>query len=294
MKLVAIVAMLNLFALGCTQPAPPLPPAPKATASTAPEVAPAPREAVTTPETEFSRIGKDAEPLPPAPKADPSHTHKPLTPDGTLLLEVKPDPTDPKKTKPVRVLVQTEVCLRQGVLEVFVCRTNTKEHEAILRTAIDARFLHSALIAVGAKPGSPVQFINPTTDREEYKPATGTKIAVSVHYRRAGELHTHAAQEWIRDMNTKKPMAHDWVFAGSRFVKDPENPDRPAFYTANNGEVIAISNFVDSMLDLPVPVSRENADLNFEVITTKVTLTSSPPAVASRARLWTTAAGLWW
>ncbi len=269
MKIVAIVALLSLFTVGCTQPVSP-PPAPKATASTAPEVAPSPREAVTIPESEFSRIGKDSEPLPPAPKADPSHTHKPLNPDGTLLLEVKPDPTDPKKTKPVRVLVQTEVCLRQGVLEVFVCRTNTKEHEAILRTAIDARFLHSALIAVGATPGSPVQFINPITDKVEYKPATGTKIAVSVHYRRAGELHTHAAQEWIRDMNTKKPMAHDWVFAGSRFVKDPENPDRPAFYTANNGEVIAISNFVDSMLDLPVPVSRENSDLNFEVITSKV------------------------
>ena len=204
-----------------------------------------------------AQIGKDAEPLPDVPRADPKSTIKALLPENTLYLETKPDGTR-------RVLLVAEVCLREGVLEVLLCKKNTKEHEAILRTDVDARFIHAALIAAGAKPGSPVRFLNPKTDEPEYRPATGTTIAVSVQYRKGGALHTHPAQEWIVDLKTKKPMAHRWVFAGSRFVKNPDRPQDPDYYTANNGEVIAISNFIDSMLDLPVEVSRDNAELNFE------------------------------
>jgi hypothetical protein len=65
-------------------------------------------------------------------------------------------------------------------------------------------------------------------------------------------------------------MAHDWVFAGSRFVKNPDRPNDPDYYCANNGEVICISNFQDSMLDLPVEVSREANDLIFDAIPAKI------------------------
>ncbi|OWK45069.1 YdjY domain-containing protein [Fimbriiglobus ruber] len=228
-------------------------PIPVATAAAAP--APAPPEP--------GVAGKDAEPLPNLPKIDAKSQIKSLLPDDTLYLE-----TTPNGTK--RLLVVSEVCLREGPLEVFLCKKNTKEHEAIVRTAVDPRFIHAALVAIGAKPGSPVQFVNQKTDEPEYKPATGAKINVTVHYRRDGQLRTHPAQEWIRDQKTKKPMAHQWVFAGSRFVKNPDRPNDPPFYTANNGEVIAISNFVDSMLDLPVEVSRDNADLTFDAMTDKI------------------------
>ncbi len=220
-----------------------------------------------------ARHGKDAEPLPPLPVADAKSQTKALLPDKTLYLETKPDGTK-------RIHLVAEVCLREGPLEVFLCKTNTKEHEAILRTAVNAQFIHAALVAIGAKPGSPVQFLNPKTDEPEYKPATGAKIAVTVHYNRGGQLHTHPAQEWITDQKTKKPMAHGWVFAGSRFLKNPDNPSEPEYYTANSGEVISISNFVDSMLDLPVEVSRDNVDLNFLARTEKI-----PPLLS---KVWVT------
>ena len=60
------------------------------------------------------------------------------------------------------------------------------------------------------------------------------------------------------------------VFAGSRFLKNPDKPTDPEYYTANNGEVISISNFVDSMLEVPVEVSRDNADLSFDAMTEKI------------------------
>jgi hypothetical protein len=270
----AVVALVLLWAVGAglfvwyatdsvtAQPSPTAarvaPPTP--TPAPAPPPSPGPfNQEVPDP----ARHGKDAEPLPPLPVADAKSQTKALLPDKTLYLETKPDGTK-------RIHVVAEVCLREGPLEVFLCKTNTKEHEAILRTAVNAQFIHAALVAIGAKPGSPVQFLNPKTDEPEYKPATGAKIAVTVHYNRGGQLHTHAAQEWITDQKTKKPMAHQWVFAGSRFLKNPDNPSEPEYYTANSGEVISISNFVDSMLDLPVEVSRENVDLNFAARTEKI------------------------
>jgi hypothetical protein len=162
------------------------------------------------------------------------------------------------------------VVLTEGPLEVFCCKTNTKEHESILHTDIDARYLHAALLAAGARPGSPVSFFDPKTMKPEYTPASGTTIDVLVHYTKGGKTFTHPAQEWITDSKTKKDMAHTWVFAGSKFLKNTDRPNEPDYYCANNGEVIAISNFVDSMLDLPVEVSAANDELQFEAKTEKI------------------------
>lgn len=203
------------------------------------------------------------EPLPAVPQADPKSKLTPLNKEKTLYIEKLPNGDS-------RVLFASEVCLREGLLEVFLCKKNTKEHEAILRTDIDARFLHAALIGAGAAVGKPVQYLNPKTGEPEYKPASGQKIRVMLHYSMNGKTLTHPAQEWILDKKTKKPMAHDWVFAGSRFVKNPDRPNDPDYYSANNGEVISISNFPDSMLDLPVEVSREAADLNFDAVPAKI------------------------
>lgn len=215
------------------------------------------------PYPDFANMGKDAEPLPPVPQADPKSTLQALQPDKSIFLETKPDGSR-------RVLLQSEVCMIRGPLEVLLCKTNTKEHEAILRTSVPPQFIDAALLAAGAEKGSPVQFVNPMTGEEAYRPASGDKIRVSVNYRKGGTIHTRPAQEWIRDIRTDKPMTHEWVFAGSRFIKNPERPEDPPFYTANNGEIIGISNFPDSTLDLPVPVSQDNSALSFEARTVEL------------------------
>lgn len=219
---------------------------------------------------DFEEIRKKAEPLPDPPKADPKNEHKKLLPDGSLLLELAPDPAAPGKKKPVRVLVQAEVCMTQGPLEVLLCRKQTKEHEAVVRTGVDAKLIHAALMAAGGKPGSPVRFLDPATDQPAYRPASGTTVAVTVHYRQAGKPTSRPGQEWVRDIKTGKPMAHKWVFAGSKEIKNPDDPSVPPYYAANSGEVISISNFPGSMLDLPVPVSQENAELAFEAFTAHI------------------------
>lgn len=262
--------------LTANPPAPPTQPAPPpATRPAPPPTATRPTSPPDTPAEPVSTEKPDPPmdppvPLPAAPKLDAKNELTPLNKEKTLFVESVPDPADATKKKAVRVIVAAEVCLREGPLEVFLCKKNTKEHEAIVRTAVDARFIHAALIAAGGKPGSPVRFVDPKTGDADYKPASGTKTNVSVCYTRDGKTVTHAAQDWILDQKTKKPMAHQWVFAGSRFVKNPEKPDEPEHYCANNGEVVAISNFTDSMLDVPVEVGKADNDLSFAAIPAKI------------------------
>lgn len=208
-------------------------------------------------------IRKDALPLPEAPRADPKSTHTPLQKDNSIILESKPDGTK-------RVLVQAEVCLREGPLELLVCKAKTKEHEAVLRVSVDAQFIHAALVAAGAQPGKPVQFIDPKTEQPAYRPASGQKIAITIHTLKDGKPVAYKAQEWVRTIEGKKPLKHEWVFAGSRLMKNPDKPDDPPVYTANFGDVISISNFVDAMLELPVSISSENDLLVYEAASDKI------------------------
>jgi len=193
-------------------------------------------------------------------------TFKALNKGKTIFFEKQAD-----GTKLVHLL--SEVCLREGPLEVLLCKNNTKEHESILRMDADAREIHFALIVAGATPGSPVKFV------PKYTAATGTKIKVSLTYREKGKVKTAMAGEWIKDKKTGKDMAHDWVFAGSKFFKDPERPEAQPYYTANNGEFISMANFPDSMLDLPVESPKDVVNLIFEIHTERIPPLRTPVIV---------------
>ncbi|GIW85223.1 MAG: hypothetical protein KatS3mg107_0883 [Gemmataceae bacterium] len=205
------------------------------------------------------------ESLPEYPKLDPQNTLTALNPEKTLFAEI--GVVDGKK-KVIRVGLVCEVCLREGPLEVFLCKKGTKEHEAIVRVDADAQFLHAALEAAGAKPGKPTQFVNPTTEQPEYKPATGDKIKVLVHYRHRGQTRTHPAQEWIWDRNKKMALPYDWVFAGSVTIVDPDTGRK--FYGANSGDIISISNFPYSLLEIPAEISKDDANLTYEARTAQI------------------------
>lgn len=164
-----------------------------------------------------------------------------------------------------RVIIEAAVCLREGPLELLLCRKQTKEHEAILHADINAADVHTVLVLTKAKAGSPVHW------QPEYKPASGTTIRIWLEYKnKKGEMVTVAAKEWVRNFRTRKQLESDWVFAGSRFFRDPEDPKKEPYYMANNGDVISVANFPDSMLDLPIQSSKENADLSFEAWTERI------------------------
>jgi hypothetical protein len=205
-------------------------------------------------------------------------------PDGARPEKKDPPPAEVKRTEirknlyfevqgdKRRVVVVATVCLREGQLEGLMCRKNTKEHEYILAADVDARDIHTALLAAKAVQGTPVQFA------PKYVPASGSVIKITLQYQKDGKLVTVRGQDWIQDMKTNKPMEQDWVFGGSRFVTDPDDPKNP-FYLANQGDVICVCNMESAMLDLPIrsPKSPENRIYN--------ALTSSIPPKDTKVEL---------
>lgn len=186
---------------------------------------------------------------------------KALNPAGTISLETFEDGRR-------RVHVEAAVCLREGPLELLMCRCNTKEHEAVLHSEAFANDIHAALLVAGAKAGSPVKYSN---EKPFFTPASGTTIKILLQYeKKPGEIVTVDAKEWVRNANTHKALDKDWVFAGSRLFQDPEEPKTPPYYLANNGDVICVSNFVDAMLDLPISSPKENNELAFEAWTERI------------------------
>jgi hypothetical protein len=182
-------------------------------------------------------------------------------------LEILPD-------KSKRVLVNASVCRRMDLLEHLMCRKLTKEHEAILAADVDARDIHTALLLAGAERGHPVKF------RPKFEPPTGTKIKILLQYAYKGKTITVPAQQWIKNIKTKKPMEQEhWVFAGSLFIDDPVDKTRPPLYAANDGDLISVVNFDTSMLDLPIDSSKENEGLLFEANTDVIPPLDTPVLV---------------
>jgi hypothetical protein len=183
------------------------------------------------------------------------------TPEGLVKLSKTNDVW--LDTKRNAVVVDGQVCLREGQLEMFACPKGTKEHEAIVSLNCKAEEVHAGLLAAGAKPGKPVTF------SPDYKPATGQLIDVYVLWKDAeGGKHQARAQDWIRDIKQQKPMTHHWVFAGSKFWKDDETGKE--HYTANDGDLICVSNFPTATLDLPIHSSQANDELLFEAFSDRI------------------------
>lgn len=112
----------------------------------------------------------------------------PLNKQGTVLLDV-----DGK-----RLLLKTKVCLREGVLEMFCCLKQTKEHESILAVDSEAYVIHTGLLALGAKPGSPVKF------QPEYSPPKGTRIRIFCQWTdKDGKPHREPAEKWVRNSSRR-------------------------------------------------------------------------------------------
>ena len=161
------------------------------------------------------------------------------------------------------VQVDTVVCLREGPLEQLLTRKGAKEHEAILAADIDARDLHKVLLLTGVEPGSPVVY------QPKFKAPTGPTVKVFVKWEEKGKLRTEPAQKWIMNGTTKKELNSDWVFAGSRFVKNLEE-GKPDYYLANDGDVVCVANFESALLDLPFNSAKAWAERSFVAFTERI------------------------
>jgi hypothetical protein len=182
-----------------------------------------------------------------------------------------------------RVLVGAAVCLREGGLECLLCRSHTKEYESILATDADAQVIHAALLAAGAKAGSPVQYVEKNGEVVIVPPA-GSCIKISIRYEDKGKLTTVPAQQWIRNAKTNKDLEDEWVFAGSKLLPPEGENNKPVYAATSDGSYICIYNMPYALLDLSVnnpnkdPEVRELQPQTGRIppLETKVTLILEP------------------
>lgn len=215
----------------------------------------------------------------PEPLLGPDDLDKPLDPppeaEGLLRM---PDPEEKgafqdlwvdKKNK--RVVLAGRICKRAGDMELFACFRRTKEHESIVSVQARAYAIHAVLVAMGIRPGRPVQFF------PEFRPAEGPRMEVLVVWTDAkGKRHTVRAQEWLRNVKTKKAMEQDWVFGGSAFSKDPDGRE---VYLPVFGDFICVSNFASAMFDIPINAPEDNASLLFEAFHERIPPAGTPVAL---------------
>ncbi|MFO0876332.1 MAG: YdjY domain-containing protein [Gemmataceae bacterium] len=173
-----------------------------------------------------------------------------------LTLEIFPDRR--------RVLVEAEVCLREGPLEQLLTRKGRKEHEAVLAADVDARKIHEALLLARAKEGTPVRWL-PT-----FRAPTGSTIKVTLVYDDKGTKKSVSGRSWVKNRKSGKELESDWVFAGSMLIENPFDKTAPKHYLANDGDVICLSNFEGAMLDLPMKSSKDDADRSYECWTERI------------------------
>lgn len=124
---------------------------------------------------------------PPPPAAAPQAANRnpvPLNESGTVKLDLAGR----------RLLVQGEVVLRQGQLEMFACRKRSKEHESIVAIDAAAFVIHSGLLALKATPGGPAVY------EPKFQPPHGDKLEIFVSWKdEQGQTQRVPAQSWIRE-----------------------------------------------------------------------------------------------
>lgn len=168
-----------------------------------------------------------------------------------------------------RVYIDGYVTMREGPLEMFACPVGTKEHESIVATLPTSQQVHAALLAIGAKSGTPVSFI------PKFVPATGQRIRVWVCYRDdSDKFQVIDARQWVEKLETGDHQQQDWVFGGSSFWTDPQTGRQ--YYQADGGDLICVSNFTTAMMDVPIASSADAGHLMYGPFTKRIPPRGTP------------------
>lgn len=190
------------------------------------------------------------------------------------------------KTSPVWIDKQHKTVVLLGTtckagypLEFFATYPD-RSYESVVVIYTKPSVVHAALLALGAKPGKPVAY-EPT-----FVPPSGNVVNIDVAWKDAqGKPQKARAQDWIREIKTKKPLDVSWVFTGSRFYEDKETGVKS--YLADRGDFISVLNLPTALLDVPIKSASalesrifEGAE-NLPAPGTPVTITLKPQLEAT-------------
>ena len=173
--------------------------------------------------------------------------------------------------------VEATVCLREGLLELVACTEGSKEHESILAIAARPMHIHTAMLLMGAKPGTPAMRKSLEGARAQWIPVdpTGDPVRVSLVFPDSkGKQEEHAISKFISSVqpdeipgvSTKKrqeKFPSRFLFAGSHLLQDGSGSKR--YVCEQSGNVISISTFGDELLCLSGVHGHQNDGLTWQV-----------------------------
>lgn len=169
--------------------------------------------------------------------------------------------------------VDARICLEEGMLELIACTQGTKEHESIVAIDSKARDIHTALLLLNAKAGSPAH--SKPVDGDEKKwipiPPSGTPVNVFLVLKNesSGKLVEKPIKDFIVNEGGETFTTHSFLFAGSVLHRKDNNG--PGEYLADRyGNVISITTFGDELLCLPDIRSHANHELNWQIASDKL------------------------
>lgn len=161
--------------------------------------------------------------------------------------------------------VDARVCLDDGLLELIACTKDTKEHESIIEIQAKPSHVHTALLLLGARNGSPAmqQAIDKEMTRFRHIMPSGSPVDVHLVWKEeSGQMKERPINEFIlkskgevipgeQQEDTKPEMfpTHTFLFAGSMLVPQENGPK--VYVCDQSGNVISISTFGDELLCLP-------------------------------------------
>lgn len=191
---------------------------------------------------------------------------------------------DPKKK---RIVLVGETC-RAGYGLEFLVTSRPRAYESVI--VIDGRReanklsvfeqIHAALLLLGAKPGHPAYY-DSKTDKTTL--ADGDEVAIELRWKdKSGKTQSADARTWIRDARTKKSPAVNWVFAGSRMVKDEDGKNQ---FLGNSGDFICVLNNPIAMFDLPILSAGAIDNRLFEANTEAMPPPETPVTIILKPKL---------
>jgi len=185
-----------------------------------------------------------------------------------------------------RVSFDAEVCLREGVLEFFLCYGGTKAHESVLQTRAKPSHLHAALLLLGLTPGKPARWSG-QHQGAQFLPPAGAGLKISLAWKdKQGKARQADVGDWLKGAGDRKiDPPKQWVFVGSDILPDGR------YWADADGEVISLTNFASAVIDVPFKSSHANDLREFFAdpaaippVGTKVRLVLTPVPDAEKAR----------
>ncbi len=112
---------------------------------------------------------------------------------------------------------------REGLIEYLLVNEKGKVHESLFATKVLPRDIHLALLLIGLKADAGTNAkepVPPMAIDSAYLQSTpklkGTPVLISVSWTEAGKRKEVPAEDWIFNLQTKRPMSTgSWIYNGS-------------------------------------------------------------------------------